>query len=466
MSSQLIDIQRRFVEIGRLRTGERVATTGGKSRPKKLDTWRLTSPSKDAIVAAAEKYGGSPEAWEDQYQVVTESATLEVMLPPQAGVRSYSLSYELWSGGGCQRRCNGQDAMIARGDQLVPMACQCDPDDRECKPTLRVPFFLPDLPGLGVWRLDTGGYNAAAELPGMLDLLAQFTAVGKPVRAILRLEQRTSKKAGKTQKFAVPVLDLPYSLAELTGGELAQLPSNGTAAPQLTSSPHPVAGEAPAVPESPPPAPQPAAVAADDDDRPDRPPRPVMPLDAPLTGDELQRWRAGTHAGMRARIEAAADEHQALRDLAAKLLDLGDRSLNDLTLREWQTLAVALREMPTIQPDASTGTEASAAAAVSSSELGQPAAATPAPEADSPQPSASADNENEDGSEAVPWADDDGEPAPWEAALYETARSHGIVGWPAIDDVARKVFPGREPDDLDESDWQTVGAEIAAGVTA
>lgn len=417
MSTQLIDIQRRFVEIGRLRTGEKAAAANGRSRPKKLDTWRLTSPSKDAIKAAADKYGGSVAAWEDQWEVITDSATLDVMLPPQAGVRSYSLSYELWSGGGCQRRCNGADAMIARGDQLVPMACQCDPDERECKPTLRVPFFLPDLPGLGVWRLDTGGFNAAAELPGMLDLLTQFTAAGKPVRAVLRLEQRTSKKGGQTRKFAVPVIDLPYSLAELTGDELA-LPSNGQAAPQLTSSPRPVQGEAPAVPQ------QTAAAtqaATQPDDRPDRPVRRLLPLDAALEGDELQRWLAGTHAAMRARIAEAEDEHEALRSLAAKVVDLGDRSLNDLTVAEWRTVAAALKELP----------------------LSETPANDPQPEAP-PAPSSF-----EEVLDAV-----------WAAAVRAELVVADSGDWRPLYTLAREVYPGREPDDLDETDWLAIRAVI------
>lgn len=432
MSTQLLDIQRRFVEIGRLRTGEKVAAANGKSRPKKLDTWRLTSPSKEAITAAAAKYGGSVEAWEDQYQVITDSATLDVMLPPQAGVRSYSLSYELWSGGGCQRRCNGADAMIARGDQLVPMACQCDPDDRECKPTLRVPFFLPDLPGLGVWRLDTGGFNAAAELPGMLDLLAQFSAAGKPVRAVLRLEQRTSKKGGQTRKFAVPVIDLPYSLAELTGGELTALPSNGQAAPQLTSSPHRVEGDTPAVP------PRPATAPAEEPNRPDRPMSPVLPLDATLTGEELQRWRAGTHAAMRARIAESEDEHTALRALAAKVVDLGDRSLNELTVAEWRTVAAALREIPPIQPAPADESPAEGS--------GQAVVAGPA----SQDPGSSGDS-------AAP------APSDTEQALWATAQAHGIRGWEAIDAVARKVFPDQDPDELDANAWLVVAGEIEEG---
>ena len=170
---QLLDIQRRFVEIGRLRLGEKVSTGRGGSRPKRLETWRITSPNKDLIVAAAGLWGGTVEAWEEQYQVITEATSIPVMLPPFGGsVRPYSLYYELWSGGGCTRRCDGHLETIS-GE-----ACVCDPDARECKPTLRVPFFLPDLPGLGTFRLETGGYNAAAELPGMLDLLSTWAQPG------------------------------------------------------------------------------------------------------------------------------------------------------------------------------------------------------------------------------------------------------------------------------------------------
>lgn len=474
----LLDVQRRFVEIARLRTGEKVAAGNGKSRPKKLETWRITSPNKEFVKAAAAKYGGSVAAWNDQWEVITESDSLDVMLPPSTGVRQYSLFYELWSGGGCQRRCDGAQAMVAHGDKLVESACLCDADNRECKPTLRVGFFLPDLPGLGIARLDTGGFNAAAELPGMLDLLAQFTAAGKPVRAILRLEQRTSKKGGQTRKFAVPVIDLPYSLAELTGGELGQLPTNGQATPQLTSSPRPVEGEEPAVPEKPATAPQPAAVAADEENRPDRPPRPprsVMPLDKPLEGDELQRWRAGTHAAMRARIAEAADEHEALRQVASKVVDLGERSLNELTLREWQTVATTLREIPLTEPPGQERPES------------PPGATAPAPvgiDTDAAPAGTRA------ASTSVVVAPADGVPASQEAdpvppgepaapatltfdeildSVWETAADAGRVDrdsqdWGPLYALAREVYPGRDPDGLDETDWLAIRA-ILAGET-
>lgn len=389
----LLDVQRRFHEIGRIRAGAKTA----KGAPTKLDTWRLTSPSRDALLAAAERYGGTVRPWEGQYELVTKADRLDVMLPPRAaGTRAYSLAYELWSGGGCLRRCDGSSATVA-GDKgaLVETACLCDPDDRECSPTLRVPFFLPDLPGLGTWRLDSGGYNAAAELPGMLDLLTAMVDAGKAVRATLRLEQRVAKRGGQTRRFAVPVLDLPYSLSELAGPRLPQLTgATESGRSEATESSASAVGSTQATP-----APAPS------------------PEDAPLAGEELARWLAGTHAAFRERTDAA-DLHAALRDLAAATIELGDRSLNDLTRTEWRTLAQAIRALPVIEhrtnaggsgPQVSDPPEASAAHAEPPAPA--PAAAAPPPGGGSPASTSPPDDVLRAryawGRESLGFADDD-----------------------------------------------------------
>jgi hypothetical protein len=213
----IIDLQRRLHEAGRIRIGEKVETEGGKSRPTRLETFRFTSPNEEAVTALAGIHGGIPQVWEDapsgkQWEVVTESDSVRVLVPPEA--MSFTQFYELWSGGGCQRRCDGV--------HLIPSdePCLCDPEDRECKPHTRISVMLADLPTSGLWRLDTSGYNAAVELSGGFELASLISrASGRALLpGTLRLEQREVKRPDQpTRKFAVPVIDFDLDLELLTG---------------------------------------------------------------------------------------------------------------------------------------------------------------------------------------------------------------------------------------------------------
>ena len=103
----------------------------------------------------------------------------------------------------------------------------CDPDKRkagaasECKLTTRVSFMLPDVPGLGVWRLDSHGWNAAVELPGTLDVLARAAHEQKFIPAVLSVQHRTRKTDGQTRRYIVPVIELPdVTLRQLASGDV------------------------------------------------------------------------------------------------------------------------------------------------------------------------------------------------------------------------------------------------------
>lgn len=223
----IIDLQRRLAEIGRIRIGQQVASGNGKRRPAKLTTFRLTSPDRNRIQQAAVLYGGQPTEWEapagKQWEVVTETDALNVICPPSD--MAFSQHYELWSGGGCQRRCDGRNESISEGP------CQCDPDKRECTIHTRLSVMLRDLPGLGVWRIDTSGYYAAVELQGAVEVVQLAAGRGQMLPARLRLEQRMIKRAGQgVKRFAVPVLDIEVSPAQLLGaggGPMAMLEQHG-----------------------------------------------------------------------------------------------------------------------------------------------------------------------------------------------------------------------------------------------
>ena len=195
--------------------GERNA----KGYPSRLEHWKLTSRDQVRLQAAAQSYGGKVEPWEGhegQFSLHTETDALPILLLPGQTLSSF---YELWSGGGAQRRCDGVTEMLSDGP------CLCDPDKRECKPHTRLQVLLPDVPGLGCWRLDTTGYYAAVELAGTVDLLEMATGRGVLLPARLRIDQRSVLRDGQTRRFPVPTLDIdvrPLEMHALTQGEVPE----------------------------------------------------------------------------------------------------------------------------------------------------------------------------------------------------------------------------------------------------
>lgn len=228
----ILDLQQRIRELGRIRIGQKVATAKGGTRPSKLDRFRLTSPSKELLDRVAKVYGGTVAPWTPdggagQYEVLTDSKRMPILVPHQP-VSQY---YELWSGGGCQRRCDGVTELL----KDRPCICGPDPEQRQCKPTTRLNVVLSEIPGVGVWRLESHGYYAALELPGVAELLAK---AGGYVPAFLGLEERTAKREGKTLRWMVPTIDVDITPTALMAG-------NTAAGPAVTGGPQRAAIEAP-----------------------------------------------------------------------------------------------------------------------------------------------------------------------------------------------------------------------------
>lgn len=235
---RLADLQARQVEVGRIRLGTSETKTNQSGReyqkPVKLDRFRLTSRSQQLIEEAAGRYGGEVEPWEPQsggatqFQVIVEARSLPIIVPPDP----LSQFYEVWSGGKVQRRCDGMREILS--DQ----ACLCssanpDPAKRQCKPYTRLSVMLAEMNGVGVWRLETHGYNAAVELPAVVDLLSR---AGGNIAARLEMEERSSvvEVNGKevTSRFMVPVIHVEMTPAAIVGSFTPRLAvENGGPAP-------------------------------------------------------------------------------------------------------------------------------------------------------------------------------------------------------------------------------------------
>lgn len=225
----IITLQQRIREVGRIRLGDK----GSKGEPRKLTTFRFTSFDKRAIEAAAELFGGeckpcTTKDLEGQFEVISNAAEIPIM----ASAVDPSQYMELWSGGGCQRRCDGHTELLSG------KPCMCEAGNEECKPTTRLPVILPDLPGLGVWRLESKGWNTASELVQSFELLRSLS--GRVMaEGILAIEERRGKHDGKTVRFMVPVI----RIGQTPRAMLALRPVEGG----LNSAPAALPGSAPAL---------------------------------------------------------------------------------------------------------------------------------------------------------------------------------------------------------------------------
>lgn len=210
MGSRLRNIQARAAEHGRLRTGY----TDGK-RPVRSGTWVVTSHSEEHVRTAAALWGGEPEQWQplnstiSQWRVITKASSIEALITPGDPLNQYN---EMWSAGGCQRRCDGETELLSRQSCLCARQFGEDwhtqPKGRVCSTTSRFNVMLPDISGMGMWRAETHSFYAAQEWGGMVDMILAGTDGKGFVPVTLRIEPRQVIRNGQTKKFPVVVVEL------------------------------------------------------------------------------------------------------------------------------------------------------------------------------------------------------------------------------------------------------------------
>lgn len=257
----LANLQRRLPQAGRIRTGIR----GAKGAPKAIETFRFTSSDEEAIRQIAAVYGGEPKPWTSaptpgQWEVITMASEIRIVLPPDP--LGGSPVYEMWSGGGCQRRCDGVTCSVMQtgpdGGELVETDCICSAKGvMECSPHTRLSVILPEVRFAGVWRYESAkSWAVAQELPGMVDLIQSLQERGL-TRGLLAIEARKNVTAGQTHRFTIPVLRVADTFDNVLAGaaRVGALPT-----PQSESVPALEAAqdEGPAVADTQPPDDEPA----------------------------------------------------------------------------------------------------------------------------------------------------------------------------------------------------------------
>ncbi|GAA3851858.1 hypothetical protein GCM10023084_02590 [Streptomyces lacrimifluminis] len=222
MGSRIRTAQKQARELGRLRTGYSVPNQDPKKRPRpvKSKTWVVSSHAEHYVKAAAAAMGGNVERWQPQgngapqFRVITEAEQIEAVLPPGDPL---SQANEMWNKGGCVRRCDGETEQISRhpclclaehGPEWHQLRQDLYTKDKVCAATSRLNVILPDMPDMGVWRVETHSWYAANELAGTVDMVLSGTGGKGLVPVTLRIEPRTRVAGGQTKHFPVVVVEI------------------------------------------------------------------------------------------------------------------------------------------------------------------------------------------------------------------------------------------------------------------
>lgn len=212
--------------VGRFRSGYVI-----NNKPQSLDAFRVTTGDPDVANRVHELLGGDePQEWteaieagrEETLEVFTAASKVQVILEGDDPVRSKMVLRNM--NGEIVRSGDGQilDYPDEVAGQPDPQAGQTFRERKEAaragmgaKPETSVFFRLAADPDLGKFRFQTGSWDFVSDLHyyDTLDRIADITADGKKVRAVLGLEEvsfkaRNGKRAGQTVRYKKPTLEI------------------------------------------------------------------------------------------------------------------------------------------------------------------------------------------------------------------------------------------------------------------
>jgi hypothetical protein len=95
---------------------------------------------------------------------------------------------------------------------------------RQCRPVMNLMFLLPDVPGLGVWQLDTSSRRSITNINTAIDIVRDGCGRIAFVPLTLSLTPETAQPEGETKK-TIHVLRLTTSLTLPELVQLAQTPA-------------------------------------------------------------------------------------------------------------------------------------------------------------------------------------------------------------------------------------------------
>jgi len=216
--------RRRLPRLGKIRTGIKVSNADGKEYPRAVDYF-VCPPEVQAV------YGEKPTSLRIMFPVDDES------LFASQFYRCYSNSRGLLCKGDgvtAIRLVDAKTGEIAGREstetQLKEIECKgkdCPLYGTRCTEVMNLQFLLPDVPGLGVWQIDTGSIYSIMNINSMVALIKSVLGHVRGVEMELVLEPMEVAPGGKKKIIRVLNLRINQTLKQLTGATQRQVDDDG-----------------------------------------------------------------------------------------------------------------------------------------------------------------------------------------------------------------------------------------------
>ncbi len=181
---------------------------------------------------------------------------LKIMFPTeddsqwaQQWLRCYSASRRLLCRGDGEAaiarvdRATGEiAARDARDTELREISCNPDTcpyfRKKQCRMVMNLQFLLPDVPGFGVWQINTSSFHSIRNINSNTKFIRGIAGRISMLPLLLKIEPQEVQPEGVKKHVYVLTLTAPYSLVEIqryaqaSPGQVLLLPPPDTEAPE------------------------------------------------------------------------------------------------------------------------------------------------------------------------------------------------------------------------------------------
>jgi len=228
--------RRRFSRGGKIRLGEKRENAKGKEYPAKIDYFKFDPDDESLIPKFHALFGDAPK----EITIAFPSEDVEDIAPQY--MKCYGKSGLICKGDGrrANRWTDGQMVEV----ECTPDAASCDFAMERgqfgkpgCKPTMNLQFFIPDLPCMYTFQIDTSSNNSIVAINSGIDILRRVAGRISFVPIQLRLVPRETTNPDDGKKITIYHLDLriPVGLRDIN--QLQPLIANAAQAAALLEAP-------------------------------------------------------------------------------------------------------------------------------------------------------------------------------------------------------------------------------------